>query len=111
MEFLKKYSPVLTLGILIIAIIALIIGQFRDVREEIKEVRSELTAEIKDVRTEVKDVRTELTAEIKNVRAEVKAVRTELTVRMDRTDAKIDRLNDKMNTLILSLSKRKPANN
>ena len=36
-------------------------------------------------------------------------VKTELTARMDRTDSKIDRLSDKMDTLILSLSNRKPA--
>ena len=84
MEFLRKYSPLFTFGILAIAIVALIIGQFRAVRAEIKEVRAELKAEIKEVRAE-------------------------LTARMDRTDAKIDRLSDKMDTLILSLSNREPA--
>ena len=82
MEFLRKYSPLFTFGILAIAIVAFIIGQFRDVRAEIKEVRTELKAEIAQVRTEIKEVRTELKAQL-------------------------DRLSDKMDTLILS--NRKPA--
>ena len=120
MEFLRKYSPLFTCGILAIAIVALIIGQFRDVRTEIKEVRTELKADIAQVRGEVKEVRTELKADIAQVRGEVKEVRTELkadiaqvrmelTARMDRTDAKIDQLGDKMDSLIVSLSNRKPA--
>ncbi len=67
MEFLRKYSPLFTFGILAIAIVALIIGQFRDVRTEVKEVRTELKADIAQVRTELKadiaQVRTELTAD------------------------------------------------
>lgn len=82
MEFLRKYSPLFTFGILAIAIVAFIIGQFRDLRTEIK-----------DVRTEIREVRTELKAEIKEVRTELKA--------------QLDRLSDKMDTLILS--NRKPA--
>ena len=98
MEFLRKYSPLFTFGILAIAIVALIIGQLRSVRTDIKDVRTELKADIKDVRTE-------LTARMD--RMEVRMDRME--VRMDRTDSKIDRLGDKMDTLILSLSNRKPA--
>ena len=109
MEFLRKYSPLFTFGILALAIVALLIGQFRDVREEIKDVRVELKTDIAQVRTEIKDVRTELKTDIAQVRGEIKDVRTELTARMDRTDAKIDRLSDKMDTLIVSLSNRKPA--
>ena len=89
MEFLRKYSPLFTFGILAIAIVAFLIGQFRDVRTEIK-----------DVRIEIKEVRTELKAEIAQVRIEIKEVRTELKAQMDR-------LSDKMDTLILS--NRKPA--
>ena len=102
MEFLRKYSPLFTFGILALAILALIIGQFRDVREEIKDVRTEL-------KTEIAQVRAELKAEIKEVRVELTARMDRMEVRMDRTDAKIDRLSDQISTLILSLSNRKPA--
>ena len=95
MEFLRKNLPIITLGILIIGLLAYIDNRFG-------RLETELRAEIKDVRAELK-------TDIAQVRGEIKDVRTELTARMDRTDAKIDRLSDKMDTLILSLSNRKPA--
>ena len=95
MEFLRKNLPIITLGILIIGLLAYIDNRFG-------RLETELRTEIKDVRIEIKGVRTEL-------KTDIAQVRTELTARMDRTDAKIDRLSDKMDTLILSLSNRKPA--
>ena len=95
MEFLRKNLPIITLGILIIGLLAYIDNRFG-------RLETELRTEIKEVRTEIKDVRVELKTDIAQVRGEIKEVRTELT-------AQISRLSDKMDTLILSLSNRKPA--
>ena len=106
MEFLRKNLPIITLGILIIGLLAYIDNRFG-------RLETELRAEIKGVRTELKtdiaQVRTELKTDIAQVRIELTARMDRMEVRMDRTDAKIDRLSDKMDTLILSLSNRKPA--
>ena len=82
MEFLRKNLPIITLGILIIGLLAYIDNRFGRLETEL--------------RTEIKEVRTELKTDIAQVRGEIKEVRTELT-------AQISRLNDKMDTLILSL--------
>ena len=95
MEFLRKNLPIITLGILIIGLLAYIDNRFG-------RLETELRAEIKGVRTELK-------TDIAQVRTELTARMDRMEVRMDRTDAKIDRLSDKMDTLILSLSNRKPA--
>ena len=82
MEFLRKNLPIITLGILIIGLLAYIDNRFGRLETEL--------------RTEIKEVRTELKTDIAQVRGEIKEVRTELT-------AQISRLSDKMDTLILSL--------
>ena len=59
MEFLRKNIPIITLGILVIGLLAYIESRFgrleTELRSEIKAVRTELKADIVAVRTELKE--------------------------------------------------------
>ncbi len=88
MEFLRKNLPIITLGILIIGLLAYIDNRFGRIDDRFERLATELRSEIKEVRTELK-------ADIVAVRAELKE--------------EIQAISHKLDTLILTISHQKQA--
>ena len=89
----KSLAPFATLAGLIIVV-------WLDVRTEVRDVRSELTAEIASIRTEltaeIASTRTELTAEIASIRAEITAVDRRLSEQIAAMDRRISNVTERV---------------
>ena len=105
MENLNKNLPFLTaiigFGILLFSIFTFINGVKTELKADIRSVRTELNARMDRVETRI-------SAKIQSVQTKVREVRTELNTRMDRVEVRMDRIEGKLDQLILLQANRMP---
>ena len=101
------------IGIMVTALLGVFAGAFHLLRSDIREQRTENRADLQDFRTEnradLQDFRTENRADLQEFRTENRAdlqeFRTENRAEHRETNARIDRLEGKLDMLILALAR------
>ena len=101
------------IGIMVTALLGVFAGAFHLLRSDLRDLRTENRADLQDFRTEnradLQDFRTENRADLQDFRTENRAdlqdFRTENRADHRETNARIDRLEGKLDMLILALAR------